>query len=80
MSPKNIKDQDSIPYQALMDENRALKYEIQSLKARLEKAEELERTIEKVNMKCKLSETFHESLNSINLTIHSILDFDEMMK
>jgi PAS domain S-box-containing protein len=80
MSPKNTKDQDSIPYQALVDENRALKYEIQSLKARLEKAEELERTIEKVNIKCKLSETFRKSLNSINLTIHSILDFDEMMK
>lgn len=81
MSPKNTKDQEPIPYQTLMDENRALKDKIQSLRARLEGAEELEcAIIGKVGLERELSETFRESLNSINLTIHSILDFDEIMK
>ncbi len=80
MSPKNTKDQEPIPYQALVDENCALKDEIQSLRTRIEETGEFERAIEKMNMERKLSETFRESLNSINLTIHSILDFDEIMK
>ncbi len=79
MSPKDIECQEPIPYQALVDENSALKDEIQNLRARLEEAEKFERAIEKVDMERKLSETFRESLNSINLTIHSILDFDEIM-
>ncbi|AKB50450.1 Sensory transduction histidine kinase [Methanosarcina barkeri str. Wiesmoor] len=64
-----------------MDENRALKDKIQSLRAHLEEAEELECSIiSKVGPERELSKTFRESLNSINLTIHSILDFDEIMK
>ena len=35
MSSKVAKDQEPIPYQALLDENHALKDEVQSLRARL---------------------------------------------
>ena len=45
MSSKYAKDQEPIPHQALLDENRALKDEMQSLRARLEEAEELKRAI-----------------------------------
>ena len=45
MSSKYTKDQEPIPYQALLDENRALKDEMRSLRIRLEEAEELKRAI-----------------------------------
>ena len=45
MVSKVTKDQEPIPYQALLDENNALKDEIQSLRARLEEPEELQRAI-----------------------------------
>ena len=45
MSSKVAKDQEPISYEALLDENRALKDEMQSLKARLAEAEELRRAI-----------------------------------
>ena len=45
MSSKVAKDQEPIPYQALLDENHALKDEVQSLRARLAEAEELRRAI-----------------------------------
>lgn len=45
MSSNIIKGQEHIPYHSLLDENQALKDEIQSLKARLEESEELKRAI-----------------------------------
>ncbi len=45
MSSKLGKDRESTSYHALLDENHALKEEIESLKTRLEEAEELKRAI-----------------------------------
>ncbi len=45
MSSKLAKGQEPISYQTLLDENRALQNEVQSLKTRLEEAEELKRAI-----------------------------------
>ena len=45
MSSKLAKDREPISYQALLDENRDLKDELQSLRALLEEAEELKRAI-----------------------------------
>jgi len=45
MNSEGAENMVSVPYQELEDENRALKNEIQSLKARLEEAEELKRAI-----------------------------------
>ena len=45
MSSKVAKEQEPIPYQALLDENHALQDEVQSLRARLAEAEELRRAI-----------------------------------
>ncbi|MGB9939972.1 PAS domain S-box protein [Methanosarcina sp.] len=45
MSSKLAKGQEPISNKALLDENRALKDEVQSLRARLEEAEELKRAI-----------------------------------
>jgi PAS domain S-box-containing protein len=45
MSSKGSKSQEPISHQDLLDENRALKDEVQSLRARLEEAEELKRAI-----------------------------------
>ena len=45
MSSKGTIVQESIPYQALADENRALKDEIESLRVRLKDAEERERSL-----------------------------------
>ena len=45
MSSKLAKDREPMSYQALLDENRDLKDELQSLRARLEEAEELKRAI-----------------------------------
>ncbi|MHC1754233.1 MAG: histidine kinase dimerization/phosphoacceptor domain -containing protein [Methanosarcina sp.] len=45
MSSKLAKNQGSISYQALLDENRALRDEIESLRAHLGEAEELKRAI-----------------------------------
>lgn len=45
MSSKVGKDQEYIPYQALLDENHALKNEMRRLITRLEEAEELKRAI-----------------------------------
>ena len=45
MSSKLAKDREPMSYQALLDENSDLKDELQSLRTRLEEAEELKRTI-----------------------------------
>jgi len=45
MSSNGTKGQESISFKALLDENRVLKEEIQSLRGRLEEAEELSRAI-----------------------------------
>ena len=45
MSSKGEKGQEPILYTALLDENNALKNEVQNLRARLEEAEELKRAI-----------------------------------
>lgn len=45
MSYKDTTNQESIPYQALVDENRALKDEIQNLRVCLNDAEERERSL-----------------------------------
>jgi len=45
MSHKDTTGQESIPYQVLVDENRALKDEIQNLRVRLEDAEDRERSL-----------------------------------
>ena len=45
MSYKVVKDQERIPYQALLNENNTLRDEIKDLRIRLEEAEELRRAI-----------------------------------
>ncbi|RXA17610.1 PAS domain-containing protein [Methanosarcina sp. MSH10X1] len=45
MSSKAEKSREPVPYKALLDENHALKNEVESLKASLEEAEELRRAI-----------------------------------
>jgi len=45
MSSKEAKDQEPIPYQTLLDENQALKDEVQSLRVSMADAEELRRAI-----------------------------------
>ncbi len=45
MSFKEAKDQEPIPYQTLLDENQALKDEVQSLRVSMADAEELRRAI-----------------------------------
>lgn len=45
MSSKAEKDQEPVPYKVLLDENHALKNEVESLRASLTEAEELRRAI-----------------------------------
>ena len=45
MSSKGKKCQEPIPYTELLDENRSLKDEVQSMRARLEEADDFKRAI-----------------------------------
>nr|WP_269850810.1 PAS domain S-box protein [Methanosarcina horonobensis] len=56
MSLKGAKDQEPIPYQVLLDENRALKDEIQNLRVCLEEADELRRAISERELESKRAE------------------------
>jgi regulator of replication initiation timing len=71
MSLKGAKDQEPIPYQALSDENRALKEEIQNLRARLEEADKLRRAISERELESKRAE---EALDFERSQLLSIFD------
>jgi len=64
MSLKGAKDQEPIPYQALLDENRALKDEIQNLRALLDEADELRRAISEGELESKRAEEWTAYLAS----------------
>ena len=64
MSLKGAKDQEPIPYQALLDENRALKDEIQNLRARLEEADEFRRATSERELESKRAEEWTSYLAS----------------
>ena len=63
MSYKLPKNQDSLSYKALLDENSALQAEIKSLKARLEEAEELSRAISEGDLRCSGYPKFQGGVN-----------------